>query len=93
MIYFRFIQNSGQSQILFQTPFAFQNDFQSNGSVLSKECPQKLDENLISLSISKIIGGLFLSQSTLKGRNHLIGNHFERQMVFETGFGIGRNFV
>ena len=29
----------------------------------------------------------------LKGRNHLIGNGFERQMVFETGFGIGRNFV
>jgi hypothetical protein len=36
---------------------------------------------------------LILEGILLKGRNHLIGNGFERQMVFETGFGIGRNFV
>jgi|OM-RGC.v1.032529528 hypothetical protein len=80
MIHFPFIQNSGQSQNLFQTPFAFQNDFQSNGSVLLKECPQKLDENLISLSVSKIMNGLFLSQSTLNRKKSL--NLFDFLSIF-----------
>ena len=66
MIHYPFIQNSGQSQNLFQTPFAFQNHFQSNGSVLSKECPQELDENLISLSVSKIISGLFFESVNIE---------------------------
>ena len=71
MIHYPFIQNSGQSQNLFQTPFAFQNDFQSNGSVTLQEYPQELDENLISLSVFKIMNGLFLSQSTLNRKKSL----------------------
>ena len=71
MIHFPFIQNSGQSQNMFQTPFAFQIHFQSNGSIIFKECPQELDENLISLSVFKIMNGLFLSQSTLNRKKSL----------------------
>ena len=71
MIHYPFIQNSGQSQNLFQTQFAFQNHLQSNGSLNFKECPHKLDENLISLSVSKIISGLFLNQSTLNRKKSL----------------------
>jgi len=66
VIHFPFIQNSGQSQNLFQTPSAFQNHFQSNGSVILKECPHELDENLISLSVSKIISGLFFESVNIE---------------------------
>ena len=66
MIPYPFIQNSGQSQNLFQTEFAFQNHFQSNGSVILKECPHELDENLISLFVSKIISGLFFESDNIE---------------------------
>ena len=66
MIHIPFIQNSGQSQNLFQTPSAFQNHFQSNVTVILQECPHELDENLISLSVSKIISGLFFESVNIE---------------------------
>ena len=66
MIHYPFIQNSGQSQNLFQTELALQNHFQPNGSVIFKECPHELDENLISLSVSKIISGLFFESVNIE---------------------------
>ena len=66
MIHYPFIQNSGQSQNLFQTEFAFQNHFQSNGSQILKEYPHELDENLISLSVSKIINVLFFESVNIE---------------------------
>ena len=66
MIHYPFIQNSGQSQNLFHTPSAFQNHFQSNGSVILKEYPHELDENLISLSVSKIISCLFFESDNIE---------------------------
>ena len=63
-----FIQNSGQSQNLLQTELALQKHFQSNGSVIFKECPYELDENLISLSVSKIISGLFFESVNIESQ-------------------------
>jgi len=66
VFHFPVIQNSGQSQNLFHTPSAFQNHFQSNVSAIFKECPYEKDENLISLSVSKIISGLFFESNNIE---------------------------
>ena len=71
MIHSTFIQNPGQSQNLFQTEFAFQNHFQSNGSVILQDYPHELDENLISLSFSKIINGLFFESVNIEPQEKL----------------------